>query len=214
MEQIKNVDAILAQLKNQGPMTSGNLASILDMTSMGARQHLLRLEKQQLVSSFSQKATVGRPKKLWQLTAKAHAKFPDRHADLTLHLIDSVKVIYGDSGLDKLISAREDKIIHLYKTLLDKCEDLSTKVTALAHQRCQEGYMATVESVNGNEYFLIENHCPICSAAKECQSFCRSELAIFQQCFGENVFVERHDYLLSGDRRCSYKITNNPPLPD
>ncbi|WP_201778227.1 helix-turn-helix transcriptional regulator [Thalassomonas viridans] len=208
MEQIKNVDAILAQLKNRGPMTSGSLAEILDMTSMGARQHLLRLEKQQLVSSFSQRAVVGRPKKLWQLTAKAHAKFPDRHADLTLHLIDSVKVIYGDSGLDKLIRAREEKIIVLYKTLLDKCEGLGAKVAALAHQRCEEGYMATVESVNEHEYLLIENHCPICSAAKSCQNFCRSELAIFQHSFGENFLVERQDYLLSGDRRCSYKITS------
>ena len=207
MEQIKNVDAILAQLKTQGPMTSGKLADILDMTSMGARQHLLRLEKQQLVSSFSQKAVVGRPKKLWQLTAKAHAKFPDRHADLTLHLIDSVKMIYGDSGLDKLISAREDKIIVLYQALLAEQMELADKVAALAHQRSEEGYMATVESVNDNEYLLIENHCPICSAAKSCQNFCRSELAIFQQSFGDNFQVERHDYLLNGDRRCSYKIS-------
>jgi predicted ArsR family transcriptional regulator len=31
----------------------------------------------------------------------------------------------------------------------------------------------------GKEYFLIENHCPICAAATECQGFCRAELSNF-----------------------------------
>ncbi len=60
MEQMKNVDTILAKLKNQGAMTSGELAKELAMTSMGARQHLLRLEEKNLVGHFLQKADVGR----------------------------------------------------------------------------------------------------------------------------------------------------------
>jgi predicted ArsR family transcriptional regulator len=206
MNQVKNIDAILAELKKSGAMTSGELAKILDMTSMGARQHLLRLEKQELVSTYSQKADVGRPKLLWQLTAKAHGQFPDRHADLTLHLIDSVKVIYGESGLNKLIASREQKISDQYQQALLLCNDLPSKVASLAYLRNQEGYMATVERVSDDEYLLIENHCPICSAAKICQNFCRSELEIFQQSFGENYHVERCEYLLEGDRRCSYRI--------
>jgi len=203
---MKNVDAILSLLKSEGALTSGALAKILDMTSMGARQHLLRLEKQELVSSFSQKASVGRPKQLWQLTAKAHATFPDRHADLTLHLIDSIKVIYGDEGLDKLIQSREEKITDEYTAALNACNSLADKVAKLACLRCQEGYIAVVEQLAEEEFLLIENHCPICSAAKQCQNFCRSELAIFQKCFGEKYSVSREEYLLSGDRRCVYKI--------
>jgi len=206
MTKIKNAEAILAQLKNQGAMTSGDLAQLLDMTSMGARQHLLRLEKQELVSSFSQKAAVGRPKLLWQLTDKANSRFPDRHADLTIQIIDSVKDIFGEQGLNKLIAERENRISLQYQQALGMCEDLLSKVTKLSELRAAEGYMATIEKISDIEYLLIENHCPICSAASSCQNFCRSELEIFQQCFGKGFLVERDEYLLEGGRRCTYRI--------
>ena len=206
MQKIKNIDAILAQLKEQGAMTSGELAQILNMTSMGARQHLLRLEQQELVSAFSQKATVGRPKLLWQLTTKANARFPDRHADITVQLIDSVKNIFGEQGLEKLIAEREKKILSSYQQALSQCESLLTKVTKLSELRADEGYMASIEKITDNEYLLIESHCPICSAATSCQNFCRSELAIFQQCFGERYLIARDEYLLTGGRRCTYRI--------
>lgn len=206
MEQIKNVDSLLAKLKEQGAMTSGALAKVLDMTSMGARQHLLRLEQKNLVSHFLQKAAIGRPKQMWQLTELGHKRFPDRHADLTLQLIDSVSQVFGEQGLEQLISAREQQMLEKYRTALESCHNLISKVNALAQMRSEEGYMASVEKNSANEYLLIENHCPICAAANKCQSFCRSELTIFQQCFGQSYLVERTEYLLQGDRRCAYKI--------
>ena len=203
---MKNVDTILAKLKNQGAMTSGELAKVLAMTSMGARQHLLRLEEKKLVSHFLQKADVGRPKQMWQLTELGHKRFPDRHADLTLHLIESVSNIFGEQGLEQVIAMREKQMLEKYKAALSVCTSLNSKIETLALLRSQEGYMASVEKVSTNEYLLIESHCPICAAATQCQNFCRSELVIFQQCFGDGFSVERGEYLLTGDRRCSYRI--------
>lgn len=206
MAQTKNVDTILAKLKNYGAMTSGDLAKELAMTSMGARQHLLRLEEKALVNHFLQKADVGRPKQMWQLTELGHKRFPDRHADLTLHLIESVNSIFGEKGLEQVISLRETQMLTKYQTALSLCNSLISKIETLALIRSQEGYMASVEKISTNEYLLIESHCPICTAAKECQNFCRSELVIFQQCFGSDYIVERSEYLLTGDRRCAYNI--------
>ena len=206
MDQIKNIDTILAKLKDQGAMTSGALAKVLKMTSMGARQHLLRLEQKHLVSHFLQKAAIGRPKQMWQLTESGHNRFPDRHADLTLQLIDSVSDVFGVQGLEQLIVAREQQMLEKYRSALKKCTDFISKVQTLADIRSEEGYMASVEKIAANECLLIESHCPICAAATQCQNFCRSELAIFQQCFGEQYIVERSEYLLTGDRRCAYKI--------
>ena len=207
MEQIKNIDTILATLKDQGAMTSGSLAKVLDMTSMGARQHLLRLEQKKLVSHFLQKAVVGRPKQMWQLTEFGHQRFPERHADLTIQLIDSISHVFGEEGLARLIASREQKILEKYQAALKNCVNLSTKSETLALLRSEEGYMASVEKISAYEYLLIEAHGPICAAASQCQNFCHSELTIFQQCFGEKYTVERSEYLLTGDRRCVYKIT-------
>ncbi len=203
---MKNIDTILARLKSQGAMTSGELAKELAITSMGARQHLLRLAEKNLVSHFMQKANVGRPKQMWQLTELGHKRFPDRHADLTLQLIESVGNIFGEQGLEQVIVMREKQMLEKYQVALHVCTSLYSKVETLALMRSQEGYMANAEKISANEYLLIESHCPICSAARQCQNFCRSELAIFQQCFGENIVVERSEYLLTGDRRCVYRI--------
>jgi predicted ArsR family transcriptional regulator len=56
-------------------------------------------------------------------------------------------------------------------------------------------------------WMLIENHCPIYSAAASCQQFCKTELEIFQRLFENVATVARTDHLLKGTRRCAYKIT-------
>jgi predicted ArsR family transcriptional regulator len=66
--------------------------------------------------------------------------------------------------------------------------------------------MAEVEQAADGSLLLVENHCPICAAARECQNFCRSELAVFQRVLGPGASVERAEHLLSGARRCAYRI--------
>jgi predicted ArsR family transcriptional regulator len=53
---------------------------------------------------------------------------------------------------------------------------------------------------------LIENHCPITSAAKSCNLLCRSELEVFKTLLGPAVSVERVEHLMQGDRRCAYRV--------
>ena len=47
---------------------------------------------------------------------------------------------------------------------------------------------------------------PICAAASSCQGFCRAELQMFRTLLGEKAEVERVEHLLSGARRCAYRI--------
>ena len=66
--------------------------------------------------------------------------------------------------------------------------------------------MARAEPTAGGGWLLVEDHCPICAAATECQGFCRSELALFQRCLGPEARVERTEHLMAGARRCAYLI--------
>ena len=65
--------------------------------------------------------------------------------------------------------------------------------------------MARVER-DGEDWLLIEDHCPICAAARTCQGFCRSELQLFQDIVGQGATVIREEHLLSDSRRCVYRI--------
>ena len=83
---------------------------------------------------------------------------------------------------------------------------LDERVRALAKLRTEEGYMAEARRQPDGSWLLIENHCPICVAAKACQGFCRSELNTFAAVFGNSVVVRREEHLLTGARRCAYRV--------
>lgn len=196
---------ILHLLKQRGPLTSKVLAESLDMTSMGARQHLLQLEQQQDVSSYSKAEKRGRPNQYWQLTKTGQRHFPDSHGQLTVTMIDAVTKVFGDEGLEKLIAQREQDSLNAYLVALKDTTTLQQVLDKLVEIRTAEGYMASWHQSEG-AYWLIENHCPICAAATECQSFCRSELAMFQTCIGDLGIVSRDEHILEGARRCAYRI--------
>lgn len=203
---MNTAEQTLFLLKTRGPQTAQQLAALLDLTSMGARRQLESWQEKGMVSYEDVSDKVGRPARRWLLTESGHARFPDRHADLTVQLIDQVRALFGDAGMEKLISAREVVSESQYRTHLAAAPDFPSRVTALAQARTSEGYMAEAEPQADGSMLLIENHCPICAAARECQSFCRSELDIFRRVLGEDCVVDRAEHLLAGARRCVYVI--------
>ncbi|KEQ18382.1 helix-turn-helix transcriptional regulator [Endozoicomonas numazuensis] len=205
MKSKKAQNRILQLLKTEGAKTAVELGKTLDITSMGARQHLERMEKEGLISSEEVSKGVGRPKKLWQLTEEAQSHFPDRHDQLTVDMLISIKDVFGDQGLDQLIEHRSKETSRQYHETLDRHMDLEDKVKALVKVRSKEGYMADYE-ISENGFIFFENHCPICSAASACQGFCRSELEIFEELFAGMAKVERLEHILQGARRCAYSI--------
>ncbi|WP_374582823.1 helix-turn-helix transcriptional regulator [Pseudoduganella sp.] len=203
---MNTADQILFLLKTRGPRTAQQLADLLELTSMGARRHLEAAEAAGLVRFEDVAEKVGRPSRRWLLTEAGHARFPDRHADLTLQLITQVRSLFGEEGMDKLIAAREKSTEAAYRDAIGNEPGLAQRVEALALARDAEGYMAQVEQAEDGSLLLVENHCPICAAARECQNFCRSELEVFQRVLGPGASVERAEHLLSGARRCAYRI--------
>jgi predicted ArsR family transcriptional regulator len=197
---------VLYTLKSRGPLGTSNVARALGITEVGVRQHLAKLHSEGLVAFDDRAGEVGRPKRMWRLTPKGHARFPDTHGDLTVSLIDGIRSVFGAAGLDRLIEARQEAMVATYRQALEPHPDLGDRVGVLARMRTVEGYMAEFETQRDGSFLLIENHCPICAAAKACQGFCRSELELFQAAFGAGVSVTRQEHLLSEGRRCVYRI--------
>ena len=203
-QPLDNADRILHLLKTRGALSAQALAELLGISAMGARQHLLRLEQRGLVGSFNRVVKVGRPARMWKLTEEAWTQFPDRHEELTLQLIASVREVFGEQGLEQLVASRERDSEQRYRAALAGCRGLGERVRKLAALRSAEGYMASVVSEGRGRYLLIEDHCPVCAAARACQGFCRAELEVFRRCLEADV--ERTEYLLDGARRCAYRV--------
>ncbi|MDN5501211.1 MAG: transcriptional regulator [Shewanella sp.] len=202
---MKTTDKIIQLLKLHGPLTAKTLAEELALTTMGVRQHLQALEEAGDVDIEDRVEGRGRPTRYWGLTEQSRTHFADRHSELSLQLIDSVKTIFGDQGLDKLIEHREQTAMQQYRSALQGMTDITSRLTKLVELRTLEGYMAAQEQADG-VFWLLENHCPICSAATKCQNFCRSELQQFQQLFADIATVSREEHIIDGARRCAYRI--------
>lgn len=197
---------VLFCVKRYAPIGTSKIAEHLTISGEAARLHVQKLVQMGLIEGeIDSTIQVGRPKQEWIVTEAGNRYFPDSHAELTLQLIHSVKDVFGDSGLDQLIAAREMKTLDRYQTYC-KAPTLLARLKKLVELRYDEGYMAHLEK-EGDDYLLIEEHCPICAAAKACQQFCRSELEIFRTVLGSDVRVEREEYLLSQGQRCIYRIS-------
>ena len=190
-------------------MTAKQLSECLKMTTMGVRQHLQLLEETLDLNFYDQKAARGRPTRFWQLTEKANSHFEDRHEELTVQLLISVREVFGEQGVDKLIRQREDTIQSNYQQLMSGKTTIEQRLTKLVEVRSVEGYMASFEKLTGQEkntWLFVENHCPICAAATACVNFCRSELTIFQSLFLDLATISREKHIIAGARRCTYKV--------
>jgi predicted ArsR family transcriptional regulator len=223
-------DAVLFQLKSLGEAQAGTLARRLGISVQAVRQRLERLLAEHLVTFSDQVRGRGRPRRFWSLTAGAASLFPDTHAQLTVDLIGSIRSELGEPAFARLLHRRRQEITAAYRKELAGEPSIARKLARLAELRAAEGYMARLEHCPGDGFLLIEDHCPICAAAIACQGFCSIELDVFRELLGPGWQIVREDHVLSGARRCSYRITpavafaaapqgadgdqNNPPIAD
>ena len=87
----------------------------------------------------------------------------------------------GAEGLAKIIDQHGNVQRATYGKLLGGVKNTGDRVNRLAKARSSEGYMAEAKK-DGRDWLLIENHCPICSAAKACTGLCANELKVFFRC--------------------------------
>jgi predicted ArsR family transcriptional regulator len=196
---------ILNRLKREGPQDADALARALGVTAMAVRQHLYALVTAGLVAFKEETRTRGRPAKLWRATERANSYFPDAHATLAVDLIGTARAAFGEAGLDRLIAARTARQLTAYTQRLKPARTLKARLAALAKIRTEEGYLCDTRP-DGADFLLVENHCPICDAARACLGLCRQELELFRAILGPGVNVEREDHILQGARRCAYRI--------
>jgi predicted ArsR family transcriptional regulator len=206
-----NSDKILYLLKTTGPDTAASLAKKLNITSMGARQHLQNLTADGLISFQDINQGRGRPARYWSITSAANSLFPNNHSELTVQLINAAEEAFGEEGVSKLIDVRQKKAVTRYHETIKGCHGLEGKLLQLAKIRSEEGYMANIEKTEYGFRFN-ENHCPISSAAMQCDGFCESELAFIREVLGNQFQVKREEHILSDDRRCSYHISDQRQL--
>lgn len=198
--------AILDTLKRAGPQPAHTLAQRFNVTAMAVRQHLYILQKEGMVTARSEPSGRGRPIKIWELTADAQRLFPEAHQALLVDLLGHMRAQFGEQGLTGIIDRHSEAQFEAYRLALADALTLEARIKGLARLRSEEGYMAEIQR-DGKDWLLIENHCPICSAARTCTRLCANELAVFTRVLGPGACVSREEYQMDGARRCTYRVS-------
>jgi len=200
--------AVLDLVKREGPVAAEAMADMLGITAMAVRQHLAALAAEGLAASEPRAGARGRPALLWRTTARGDGEFPDSHALLATDLIAQMKKAFGDEGLDRLLALRTADQARIYREKVAQKHTLKAKLDALAAIRAREGYMAEVRrEAETGAWLFVENHCPVCAAARLCTGLCREELALFHKVLGRDVKIERISHILAGAGRCAYRVS-------
>lgn len=187
----------LELLKTRGPMNAPELAGALGVTATAARQQLEGLQREGLVTSAFQRRRVGRPARVWTLTGRAHALFPQAYGPFAVSILRQIRDVDGEEKLERLLARRTRELAAEYRRRTAGLSD-AARIRELARIRAEEGYMA--RSGPGR---LVEHHCPIAAIAAEFPMVCRFEKQLFEAVLGRPL--DRTDHLASGGAACVYR---------
>jgi predicted ArsR family transcriptional regulator len=183
----------LEELKRSGGMSVSELARKTGSSYMAVKTHCEALTRAgYLLRTRLPRAGIGRPEIFYNLALKADALFPQVGVDFTLELLDSIRLMFGESAPDKLLFQ------HFQKQLASMgphhANDSSTadKAVKLAAHREKLGGTSRCECDPGQPVRIVELHNPLQRVFEHYPRAVAMELRMFEQWFGSRVVRQEH----------------------
>lgn len=180
---------IILVLKKSGGCSVGDIATALDKSYMGIKQHCESMRKIGYVDTWRKPRKVGRPEKIYRLTAKINGLFPQAGNELALSLLTAVGQVHGANAPEKLLFNHfRDK----GKTYLDKIRGKSVveRATALAKLRDIDGYMSRCAYDKEEGFRILEYHNPLSELMRTYPMAAKAEERMIEQVLGAKVMRE------------------------
>lgn len=209
---------VLDLIIEKGPISSGTIARILELTAAAVRRHITALEDREMIvihegQSCGKKGR-GRPSRLYVATDKGRGLLEDGHAELAIKAIGYLGKIGGDNAVEAFMTSRSREVERRYAPIVQAAgTDAHLRAQALADALTADGYAATVRPVGDGTFAiqLCQGHCPIGKIAEEYPQACEAELQAFGRMLG--VHVQRLATLATGEHVCTTNIPiGTPPI--
>ncbi|WHX98227.1 methanogen output domain 1-containing protein [Neobacillus sp. DY30] len=201
---------IILFIKNHGSSSMSELASYLDISGEGVRQHLLHLEKEGWVTRYSENNGIGRPVLHYRLTTAGEHLFEKNYDHLTIEVLDTLTNFLGEGALKHLLSAMIEQRIRLWEP---KLEGLNTdeRLNVLKDFYQKDDSFMEIENKN-HVYSLIERNCPFHNVALQRPILCTVSVSVLTHLLG--CSVKREKRLQNGDGCCVFKVLLDEPVSE
>jgi predicted ArsR family transcriptional regulator len=198
-------ERILVLLRRHGRLSAPRLAELLQLTPVGVRRHLGRLERDGLVVSAVERPRRGRPTAVYRLTDAGLETFPRHYDEVASEALAFLKG-HDAATLAEFLAWRNERLAASYAGRVEGAT-LAERTDALAEVLNEQGFMAEVEPAEGG-LRLCQHNCTVEHLAAELPDLCASEAELFERVLGTRV--ERETTIVGGAVRCVTRIDLAP----
>lgn len=186
----------------------GELASYLDISGEGVRQHLLLLEKEGWVNRYSENNGIGRPVLQYRLTTAGEHLFEKNYDHLTIEVLDTLTNALGEAALKNLLSAMVEQRVHQWERKLEGL-NIEERLNVLKDFYKKDDSFMEIENKN-HVYSLIERNCPFHNVALQRPILCSVSVSVLTHLLGFSVRREKR--LQNGDGCCVFQVYLDEPV--
>lgn len=201
---IKGTRATIVRRLLENDLSALDLEEKLGINESAVRRHLEVLEQENYVEHYFEKASRGRPKKLFALTERGRDIFPEKSHLLFTLLAKSVEEKYGTESLAGLFSDLADRLAESLDIREDK-GDLEERMEEFMDAMEDFGFYPALKKENGS-YEIQFRNCVFRAGRSELgKKICGLHDGFVRSLFPE-AKVEPKNSMARGGDTCLYKI--------
>jgi predicted ArsR family transcriptional regulator len=191
-------------LRHKPGATIDELAAALGVTRTAVRQHLASLMRDGLVAAGAERASGGRPLRLYVLTDEGREVFPRRYSWFARLLIEAMAQEHGAAGLRTRFGRIAATVVAQLPHRPPPGASRREKVEELSGLMDQLGYDARkVKDVGGAPTIEADN-CVFHELAQRNPAICHFDLALLTSYTGSKV--ELHECMAKGGHVCRFRF--------
>ena len=181
------------------------MAFSLNISRNAVKQHLVVLEKQQLVKEGALNSTGGRPARSYSLTEKGINSFPKQYAWFCNLLLDDLAAEIGKEALETMMWNMGVKLAQSFAPQFAN-KNVEQKLEILVGLMQSLGYHAEIEQIEGLPCIKAVN-CVYHDLAKK-----RPELCLFDQALISTLLespINQLSCMAKQDCQCRFRLTGS-----
>lgn len=197
-----NREKILESLGITRQATIQKIADQLDVNPITVRHHLLRMQNEGLVTSNEQRAGVGRPHLVFQLTNQGRQRISTNYHQLVNNLLDSVQTLFGRQASSELLVAVGQEMAKSYDLEINE-ENLPGTMNSFCDMMANEGFQIEWE-LKDNRVIIRNTSCPYYNLENSNREICLLDQSFFSTLLGKELQLEQ--FTIESDSNCSHCV--------
>lgn len=192
-------------LRNKAGASIEELAQVLGVTRTAVRQHLVALCRDSLVAPGAERATGGRPERLFVLTPAGKEAFPRHYSWFARLLVETIAKEHGAAGLRVRLGRIASAVVAELRQRLPREANRRQKVADTSRLMDELGYDACVGADLAGAPTIEADNCVFHELAMKNPEVCQFDLSLLSGLTGSKVDLD--ECMARGGHVCRFRFT-------